>query len=207
MFAATHPCLTSITLPQTLQYINGGNVFRGTKLKSLELPRGVIVLNNQTFADMKELEEITFNNPVPANITISWGNISAFLNNNKLKTLFVPADAINAYQSTPGWANHISKYREQVPVGTSGYTSYYLENENFKIPTGCMAYIITGINPSGSKTIPDQAVVKAFGAGKIIPKQTGFILQGAANNRISSQRYGNGGERDGQPAHRHCYRT
>ena len=41
--------------------------------------------------------------------------------------------------------------------------------------------------PSGSITTPDQAVVKAFTAGKIIPKQTGFILQGAANSTVVYQ--------------------
>ena len=189
MFAATHPCLTSIKLPQTLQYINGGNVFKGTKLKSLEIPKGVIVLNNQTFADMKELEEITFNNPVPANITVSWGNISAFLNNNKLKTLFVPADATIAYQdpSANVWKNLSDKYREKVNIGSTGYTTYYLENENFKIPTGCTVYIITGVTPSGNKSLPDQAIVKAFTAGKIIPKQTGFVLQGTPNSTVVYQ--------------------
>ena len=34
---------------------------------------------------------------------------------------------------------------------------------------------------------PDQAQVTAFTAGKIIPKQTGFILQGAANSTIEYQ--------------------
>ena len=69
-------------------------------------------------------------------------------------------------------------------MNATGYASLYLENENFEVPTGCTAYIITGITPSGSPTTPDQAVVKAFGAGKIIPKQTGFILQGAPNTTI-----------------------
>ena len=34
---------------------------------------------------------------------------------------------------------------------------------------------------------PDQAQVTAFTAGKIIPKQTGFILQGAANSTVVYQ--------------------
>ena len=35
--------------------------------------------------------------------------------------------------------------------------------------------------------MPDQAVVKAFTAGKIIPKQTGFILQGTPNSTVVYQ--------------------
>ena len=87
----------------------------------------------------------------------------------------------------PWWALPASKYREQLTIGATGYTTYYLENENFKVPAGCTAYIITGVTPSGSITTPDQAVVKAFTAGKIIPKQTGFILQGTPNTTVEYQ--------------------
>ena len=111
----------------------------------------------------------------------------ASLNINSMATVYVPIDATRAYETAPKWLAYAGQYREQLYIGATGYTTYYLENENFKIPTGCTAYIITGINPSGSKIIPDQAVVKAFTAGKIIPKQTGFILQGAANSTIVYQ--------------------
>ena len=76
---------------------------------------------------------------------------------------------------------------EQLTIGTAGYTSYYLENENFVVPAGCTAYIITGITPSGKHGVPGTAHAQAFGAGKIIPKQTGFILQGTANSTITYQ--------------------
>ena len=103
--------------------------------------------------------------------------------------IFVPTDYSFAYKGATGtnWMGYSDKIREEVKLGSTGYTSYYLENENFKVPVGCTAYIITGITPSGNPTIPDQAQVTAFGAGKIIPKQTGFILQGAANSTIEYQ--------------------
>ena len=101
--------------------------------------------------------------------------------------IFVPVDCSTAYKATTNWSAYSDKFREEVKVGPTGYTSYYLENENFLVPSGCTAYIITGITPSGSIMTPDQAVVKAFGAGKIIPKQTGFILQGAVNSTIEYQ--------------------
>ena len=176
----------NVKLPQTLQKI-GNRVFGNAYTKTLEIPNGVHTISCEAFYQMTDLVEITFKNPTPA--TLINPPLSAFLNsdNDDLTTIYVPADATKDYQSTPGWANHISKYREKVPVGTSGYTSYYLENENFVVPTGCTAYIITGITPSGSIMTPDQAVVKAFGAGKIIPKQTGFILQGAPNSTVVYQ--------------------
>ena len=108
--------------------------------------------------------------------------------------IIVPTDVTHAYcnvTQSPGagwpWSHYADYYREEVKIGPTGYISYYLGTENFLVPAGCTAYIITGVTPSGSITTPDQAVVKAFTAGKIIPKQTGFILQGAANSPIVYQ--------------------
>ena len=109
--------------------------------------------------------------------------------------IIVPTDVTHAYcnvvTQSPGagwpWSHYADYYREELNIGTTGYTTYYLENENFKVPAGCTAYIITGVTPSGSITTPDQAVVKAFTAGKIIPKQTGFILQGTPNTTVEYQ--------------------
>ena len=101
--------------------------------------------------------------------------------------IYVPIDATKIYEDNTDWAKYKGRYYEQTVIGATGYTTYYLENENFLIPTGCTAYIITGVTPSGSITTPDQAVVKAFGAGKIIPKKTGFILQGTPNTTVEYQ--------------------
>ena len=101
--------------------------------------------------------------------------------------IFIPTDCSAAYKAATNWSSYNDKFREEIKIGATGYTSYYLENENFLIPTGCTAYIITGITPSGSKSIPDQANVTAFTAGKIIPKQTGFILQGTPNSTVVYQ--------------------
>ena len=128
-------------------------------------------------------------NPIPA----AGGGIAVYPV-SQIDKITVPADATYAYENTTEaaytggpWSSFIGKYREEVNIGTTGYTTYYLENENFKVPTGCTAYIITGVTPSGSITTPDQAVVKAFTAGKIIPKKTGFILQGTPNTTVEYQ--------------------
>ena len=112
--------------------------------------------------------------------------INAFGTQATLK-IFVPTDCSVSYKTATNWSSYSDKFREEVKVGATGYTTYYLENENFLVPAGCTAYIITGITPSGSIMTPDQAQVTAFTAGKIIPKQTGFILQGAANSTIEYQ--------------------
>ena len=108
---------------------------------------------------------------------------SSFGNQSTLK-IHIPVDRSFAFKPVTGWSSYSDKIVEDIKVGPSGYTTFYLENENFKVPDGCTAYIITGVTPSGSLTTPDQAIVKAFGAGKIIPKQTGFILQGTPNTTI-----------------------
>ena len=108
--------------------------------------------------------------------------------------IIVPTDVTHAYcnvTQSPGagwpWSHYADYYREEVKFGPTGYISYYLGTENFLVPAGCTAYIITGVTPSGSQTVPDQAIVKAFTAGKIIPKQTGFILQGTPNTTVEYQ--------------------
>ena len=185
-----------VKFPQTLRRISQtifNSPFSPT-LKELVLPEKLDTIDFTAFADLS-LEEITFENPNPAllyNINNPLPNSNTqgpldaiFL--SQLQTVYVPADATKAYQTTPRWSNRSNLYHEKVSFGTTGYTSYYLENENFLVPAGCTAYIITGITPSGSIMTPDQAQVTAFTAGKIIPKQTGFILQGAANSTIEYQ--------------------
>lgn len=77
----------------------------------------------------------------------------------------------------------IENYYEELKIGPNGYTSYYLEHENFEVPTGSTAYIIKGATNRLNHT--GDAVVEAFPAGSIIPKQTGFILSGTAGSTVA----------------------
>ena len=186
--------VTNIKFPQTLRRLDD-NIFGdgNPPLKKLELPAQLDTISVFTFTGLDNLERIYFTKPTPALIYNSnpgnpaYNPANPFRNLTNLQVVYLPVDATAAYKSQLYWVDGANLYREELAIGTSGYTSYYLENENFKIPTGCTAYIITGINPSGSKIIPDQAVVKAFTAGKIIPKQTGFILQGTPSSTIEYQ--------------------
>ena len=197
MCGYTSGSISYIRFPKTLQRIERDIVGLGetSNVKSLVLPEKLDTIDVNAFTYMS-LDEITFQNPRPA--LIYQGNAPSTSNEGPLdpnvgfrrrgvNTVYVPIDATKAYQTTPIWSNQSAKYREKVNIGATGYTSYYLENENFLIPAGCTAYIITGITPSGSKSIPDQANVTAFTAGKIIPKQTGFILKGTPNSTVVYQ--------------------
>ena len=186
--------IESIKFPQTLRRIDGGIMMSGNHpLKDMVLPAQLDTIAYSTFLGLAQLETLTFEKPTPAllynpyPLNPSYGPYDLFQENTNLRKIYVPVDAAKAYMDAPWWALPASKYREQLTIGATGYTTYYLENENFKVPAGCTAYIITGVTPSGSITTPDQAIVKAFTAGKIIPKKTGFILQGTPNTTVEYQ--------------------
>ena len=179
--------------------------FHRSTISELYLPEGLETIGRWTFDDTPNLKELT----IPSTIKRLDG--SSFENNKNLKVvdmhkvpavptqnkigspfnkahpdlkIYVNTDLTALYATAPGWSADKGKYAEKIDMNATGYTTFYLENENFKVPDGCTAYIITGVTPSGSITTPDNAIVKAFGPGKIIPKQTGFILQGTPNTTI-----------------------
>ena len=165
-----------IIFPETLKTIKGTIGYNSaSNFTSVTIPAAVETIGYFQGDNLNTIYMKPVVPPTPAD-----GN----LNINSTATIYVPADATQPYETAAQWSSYPGQYREQVKFGTTGYITYYLENENFKIPTGCTAYIITGVTPSGSVTTPDQAVVKAFTAGKIIPKQTGFVLQGPANSTV-----------------------
>lgn len=181
--------LEKIVFPETLKTITGiiGSDTDADNFVSITIPAAVETIGY--FAG-KNLNTI-YMNPVTPPVTAE-----ASLNINSTATVYVPIDATRAYETAPKWSAYAGQYREQLYIGPTGYTTYYLENENFLVPAGCTAYIITGVTPSGSITTPDQAIVKAFTAGKIIPKQTGFILQGTPNSTVIYQANVTGTEED-----------
>ena len=186
--------ITQVILPTTLKRIEQWSFYYTNALTELHIPASVKEISNELiYTNKTGLKTIYFEGAKPATrFDTYYSPFSPNAANSlfyTITTFYVPIDATAIYENETvnHWDDYKGKYREKVAIGSTGYTSYYLENENFKVPTGCTAYIITGITPSGSIMTPDQAVVKAFGAGKIIPKQTGFILQGAANSTIVYQ--------------------
>ena len=139
-------------------------------------------------------------NPNPPTVFVpngTWGMTAQdwkFLSdeNNKATSLgpdsiYVPVDVTAAYEAKQGWSSYVGKFFEEVKIGPHGYTSYYLENENFQVPAGCTAYIIKKVDHPAAGSVVGDAQVVAFAPGKIIPKQTGFILQGTAGKTIAYQ--------------------
>ena len=97
-----------------------------------------------------------------------------YFNNASDLKIYVPIDATQPYETAPEWSNYPGKYYEQVSIGATGYTSYYLENENFKVPSGCTAYIITGITPSGSIMTSRSSPSNGIHSRQDYPEANGF---------------------------------
>ena len=169
-------------LPSTIREV-GNQAFTPYHIDGLPLDEVVIP------ASMERLGDYVYN--IAHNVYIKGSNpftlgTTPFGTQSTLK-IHVPVDRSFAFKAASDWSSYTDKIVEELKIGATGYTTYYLENENFQVPTGCTAYIITGSTPSGSISTPDHAIVKAFGAGKIIPKQTGFVLQGPANSTVVYQ--------------------
>ena len=96
-------------------------------------------------------------------------------------SLYTPIDGTAAYEAAAGWDMYKGKYYEQVKIGASGYATLYLANENFKVPTGCDAFVIENITKATTPGGLDKANAKKFVAGSIIPAGQAVILKGAAN--------------------------
>ena len=135
-------------------------------------------------------------NPIPApgyngcpafDIKSGGGGGGMFVPHN-LK-LIVPTDVTRAYcnettQCGAGgysWSSYADFYREEVTIGASGYATLYLATENFKVPTGCDAFVIENITKATTPGGLDKANAKKFVAGSIIPAGQAVILKGAAN--------------------------
>ena len=183
--------IESIKFPQTLRRIDGGIMMDGNPpLKDMVLPAQLDTIAYSTFLGLAQLETLTFEKPTPALLYIenplnpSEGPYDLFQENTNLQKIYVPVDAAKAYMDAPWWALPASKYREKLIIGSNGYSTYYLENENFKVPAGCTAYIITDVQPGATAAAPYKAMTQSIAAGSIIPKQTGFILQGTAGSTI-----------------------
>ena len=209
MLGSAHGGITELTLHEGLEKI-GYTTFWQAPLGNSELviPSTVTSMGGSFAQPYWKASSVTVRmlNPIPTQdggpgLNVDIHGYKTYAKNLKI---IVPTDVTHAYcnvvTQSPGagwpWSYYANFYREEVKFGTTGYTTYYLENENFLVPAGCTAYIITGVTPSGSITTPDQAIVKAFTAGKIIPKKTGFVLQGPANTTVTYQANVSGTEED-----------
>ena len=162
-------------LPQTIRIIDNDAFFSPLPLNKLTVPLSMERLGNNNY-DISGDVYISHNTP------FTLGS-NAFGSQSTLK-VHVPVDRSFAFKPEAGWSEYTDKIVEELKIGTNGYTSYYLENENFEVPAGCTAYIIKTVTQQGSANL-GLTTEEAFAAGSVIPKQTGFILKGTAGSTVS----------------------
>lgn len=172
------PKLTELIFPNTLKRFDWQPFLRLANVKKLTIPASVTHYDGLVFQGLNSLEELEFLSPTPGILESYW---TAFNQDLSKFSIYIPTDCSTAYKSDPKWVadmrGNTIPYLERITIGTNGYTSLYLENENFEVPAGCTAYIIKG-SQRGADTYP-KAIVEAFGPGKILPKKTAFILENA----------------------------
>lgn len=180
------PSMKRIVIPSSLKYHNGIifqfglGVVSGVPMEEIYILPTEVPVN--TFSDA----------PFP------YSSFNMDLTNVKV---FLPTDYSKVYKSRVDWkmnafGNTPVPYVEKLDIGATGYTSYFLNNENFEVPAGCTAYIVTGVTHDTTAPFYRRAKVKAFGPGKLLPKQTGFILKATPNSTVSYRAYVDGVEED-----------
>ena len=194
---------TDWVLPPTVKYIGAQSLpFPQTQEKFI-FPASVDSIHNNFMDNTYRTQQVKVfrsENPNPPTVFASYGGRGMtaqdwkFLSNGDNKatslgpdSIYVPIDVTAAYEAKQGWSSYIGKFYEEVKIGPNGYTSYYLENENFQVPTGCTAYIIKSVDQPVTGSVVGNAQVVAFTAGKVLPAKTGFILQGTAGKTIVYQ--------------------
>lgn len=162
-------------LPQTIRIIEQGSFMRKLSLDKLTIPLSMENLgaNNYNISD-----DVYISHNTPFTL-----GSNAFGTQSTLK-VHVPVDRSFAFKPEAGWSEYTDKIVEELKIGPNGYTSYYLENENFEVPAGCTAYIIKTVTQQGSANL-GLTTEEVFAAGSVIPKQTGFILKGTAGSTVS----------------------
>ena len=161
-------------LPQTIRIINQGAFSSPLSLNKLTIPLSMENLgaNNYNISD-----DVYISHNTPFTL-----GSNAFGTQSTLK-VHVPVDRSFAFKPEAGWSEYTDKIVEELKIGPNGYTSYYLENENFEVPAGCTAYIIKNVTQQGTTNFGKTTDV-AIAAGSVIPKQTGFILKGTAGSTV-----------------------
>lgn len=161
-------------LPQTIRIIDQGAFFRTLPLNKLTIPLSMENLGGNNY-------NISGDVYISHNTPFTLGS-NAFGSQSTLK-VHVPVDRSFAFKPEAGWSEYADKIVEELKIGPNGYTSYYLENENFEVPAGCTAYIIKNVTQQGTTNFGKTTDV-AIAAGSVIPKQTGFILKGTAGSTV-----------------------
>lgn len=171
--------LESISLHPSTTHIKS-SAFNMAAITSITIPATVVEIGNAAFKDCGFLKSVTFLGTTPPTVIAS-----SFQNTASFPFYYVPVDCSAVYKQRftnasartgSGTANFVSTYvRERLQMSRYGYTTYYLENENFRVPSGALAYAILGSESRSDGK--NYAVKQTFQPGDAVPARTGFVLE------------------------------
>ncbi len=171
--------LTTVKFSPQLTEVLGSAFRNCTALKELTFPASLQSLNDNIFQGSTSMQKVIFEGTTPPTF-----KTNMFQGAPATMKICVPVDCSAAYKTkltavgavvgtAPIAANNV---REQVTISRYGFSTYFLANENFKVPTGMTVYVVTGSQQlAGGKR---HAVIETFNAGTVPPKGQGCILQG-----------------------------
>lgn len=93
---AINDCLTSVSFPSTLRFLERGAFFDCSSLTEITIPANVEILGEYIFFGCENLTHIYNQSPTPQQILPIHKNPSQI-------TLHVPAEAVEAYRNAPNW--------------------------------------------------------------------------------------------------------
>lgn len=165
-----------------------GSAFYQSGLEAVTFPASLTNLADQSFRDCYDLTKVVFLGTTPPSFLTN-----VFYNTPQSPKLYVPVDCAAAYKAklsavgsvigTNNSGKAIDNVRGQITISKYGYNSYYLANENFKVPDGVTAYVVTG-----SEKLADgkqHAVVETFVSGTAVPKAQGFIIEALGHENVT----------------------
>ncbi len=124
--------LVDITFPQPLRVIGKHAFYVCTKLKEIDLPEQVDSIHEEAFMLCFGLERVT-----SRNVIVPTAHATVFNNVNTAEaTLFVPAEALEAYRTTAPW----SSFNTILPIDDSGIDRLYMQDGN-----GMTIYTLQGV--------------------------------------------------------------
>lgn len=173
--------LTSVRFNNYLAIVDGGAFRDCLVLPELTFPASLTTLNDVAFGGSKALQRVIFEGKVPPTFSAN-----SFTNAPASLFVGVPVDCAAAYKAKLDVGNVSflggkvsTAVREKLTISRYGFSSYFLANENFKVPAGVKAHVVTGSTRFADGKL--HAVLETYNEGEILPKQNGCVLEGAAS--------------------------
>lgn len=192
--SSNYPNMVEAILPKTLEHMDFYSVFltHGVKcvtIQALKTFFDFVFFGGSSYHGYYVEEVRMLMTTPPRNVYLHNGFFDFREIANEPYRIILPLECTYLYKAEGSFKYQakeqglIENYYEELKIGPNGYTSYYLEHENFEVPTGSTAYIVKGATNRLNHT--GDAVVEAYPAGSIIPKQTGFILSGTPGSTVA----------------------